>query len=193
MRFIFIALTIFAVSASFVTSSIAQEVSPVFRGFVWGVSPAEVKKFEKAVFYDDRNGLSFFEDTKKGRIVYRYEFNDEKLWRIHARYMDFHRTTKRAALDAVIDEKLQLEKKYGKPVRDDLVWLDSAYRNIGPWFERAFGMGKVRIETEWQTADTHVFFQAFYDGVYYNLSYSLESRKADEEADQGFQMFNFND
>lgn len=190
MRLLMLTLLFFGLCAG---SAMAQGIKPVYRNFIWGASPEDVRKYETAMFYDDSNGLSFFEDTNIGRMVYRYDFNGGKLWRIRVQYMEFHRPSPKAALDVVADEKQKLEKQYGTPVRDGLVWKDSTWRNAAPWFERGFAMGKVRIETEWQLNDTNILFTAFHNGTFYDLSYRLENKAAVDEAGQGFDLFKFND
>lgn len=173
--------------------SFAQSIKPVFRNVIWGASQEDVRKYETALFYDDRDGLSFFEDTNVSRMVYRYDFREGRLWRIRVNYMDFHRTSPHEVLSVVADEKIRLEKQYGTPVRDGLIWLDSSYRNVAPWFERAFAMGKVRVETEWQTQDTHILFKALHNGSGYDLSYTLEHKTEADEAAQPFEVLKFND
>jgi hypothetical protein len=193
----FLLLTIFAnimlLGALSAQAQEQRELPMVFRNFVWGVTPEEVKKMETAELYDERGGLTYFEDIGRDRLIYRYEFSEGKLSRINVRFMEFHRTTPRAVLDVVADEKIKLEKKFGVPMRDALVWLDSSYRNIPQWFERAFAMGKVRIEAEWQTGNTYVLLQAFHNSYNYELSYTLENKNIVDDVDQGFQLFNFNE
>lgn len=173
-------------------SAMAQG-KPVFRNFIWGVSPQDVRKFETAMYYDDKDGLTFFEDTAIGRVIYRYDFRDDKLWRIRKEYMQFDRPTTKAVLDIVSDEKAKLEKKYGKPVRDDLFWIDRSWRRYGPYFERAFAMGKVRIEAEWQVEDTGILMKSYHSDPFFELTTTYENKTASEEAAQSFDLFKFNE
>jgi hypothetical protein len=171
----------------------AQARGDVFRGFIWGVSPEDVRAYEKAVYYDDRDGLSFFEDIDGARRIYRYDFRDDKLWRIRVSFMELHRPYTQQVLDMIADEQNRLERKYGKPVREGLVWTDNTYRRYGQLFKRAFAMGHVRIEADWQTADTAVQMRAYKGDPYYELQYTIENRAPVNAAEPTFQPFTFNE
>ncbi len=174
--------------------SAPAQAATSYRNFVWGVSPADVKKFESAINYDDKDGtLSFFEDTSVGRNVIRYDFRDDKLWRIRVGYQELHRPYINQILDIAADEQAKLTKKFGKPVNEKLVWKDLWYKRYAKLFERAFGMGKVTIESEWQNEDTNVVFRAYKGDPYYEVGYTLENRAAAAEAVQGLLPFTFNE
>ena len=185
MRFVIIALAV-------LVGTSMQAKADGFRGFIWGVSPEDVRAYEKAVYYDDRDGLSFFEDVDGTRRIYRYDFRNDKLWRVRVSYMELHRPYTRQILDIVADAQNQLEVKYGKPVREGLVWTDNRYRRYGQLFDRAFAMGHVRIEADWQTKDTAVEMRAYKGDPYYELRYIIENRVPANAAEPTFTPFTFN-
>lgn len=172
----------------------AASPQPVFHGFVWGVSPQDVQRFETAMLYDAQdNMLSFFEDTKEGRKIYRYDFNNKKLWRIRVTYQELYRPVPKQILDLAADDKAALQKEYGTPDRDQLIWSDNYYRRYGKLFERAFAMGLVRIEAEWHRDQTRILFDAYKGEYAYEIRTIFEKRDASKEADQAFEFLKYNE
>lgn len=172
---------------------IAPAKADVFRGFIWGVSKDDVRAYEKAVYYDDRDGLSFFEDINGTRRIYRYDFREDGLWRVRVNYMALHRPYTQEVLDIVADQQRSLSDKYGAPAREELVWMKNRYRRYSQLLSRAFAMGDVRIETDWQNADTLVRMRAYKGDPYYELQYVIEKRAPANAGGTAFQPFIFNE
>jgi hypothetical protein len=163
-----------------------------YRNFIWGVSPQDVKKFEKAAFYKEENGsLYFLEMRNKTRVLLRYDFQDGKLWRARHEYVELFNSTPHNLLSNILAEEESLSKIYGSPVRQQLIWKDDLYKNYPQFWGRAYGSRDLRFETQWQKDDTQVVLESYRNAndPYYTLGYTVTNAKA-VEAQKEDQIFN---
>lgn len=158
--------------------ALAADVPKGPRNFIWGVSPQDVRTFEKAIFYQEKdNALEFLEDKKGRRILIRYEFLENKLWKISMEYVELYDVDYATMFDLVMAEQADLASVYGKPTNEELAWKSKKYKNHPKFWGRAFGYGDLKIVTEWQTKDSLARLTAYRDknnGAFYHLGYTIE-------------------
>lgn len=158
----------------------AQVVVPgqaQFRYFVWGVSPADVTKFETAKYYKtDGDSVYFLERLEKRdfRRVIRYDFQDGLLWRGQYEFQELTYPDPTLILNMYEDIKRQLVGVYGDPVQDDYFWKDKKYLNHPDYWPRALRMGDLRMKTVWEIEGTKATLILERSEPNYNLVYTAE-------------------
>ncbi len=166
----------------------AQERSPL-RKFVWGATPEDIRKFETGTFFKSEGGSDYyvepFEDFYKTEFyrTIRYDFKDGTLWRGKYSYDAFHEPDPMMIFQRADEFKIALEKIYGKPTKDVLIWKNLKYRNYPKLLGAAFRNGDVEIQTTWELPGTLVVMRSYNDGTVYQLTYTaekIEKEKKDE-------------
>lgn len=155
----------------------AAQAAGIYRNFIWGAGPQDVREFEKAILYgEEDNSISFLEDKNGRRTIIYYDFTDNKLWRIRVEYFELHEANPQMILDLIMDEQKELTKIFGTPSKENMIWKDKTYRNYPQFWHRAFGGRDMRIETEWKTDAAQVHFESYRnkEDQKYTLSYTVE-------------------
>jgi hypothetical protein len=164
----------------------------VYRGFIWGNSMDDIRRYEKAAFFDEHDNSLFFTEGKgRDRILIRYDFRQDRLWRIKTEYLRPHEPRPQLVMDRVIDLQQTFSRTFGKPVSDDLVWKRNAYRRYPELLPEAFSMGDVRIRTIWENKDTRVQLESTRNNMQYEIFYALMDLRIARRQDSG-KTFNFN-
>jgi len=147
-----------------------------FRGLVWGLSKQDVRGFEKAaLFSEDEASLTYTEaDQRDAFAVIGYAFEQGKLWQITWGLSGYHTPTPDEAFNRALDLQNALTRVFGAPKEQQVVWGDPLYKNHPKFWPRAFGMGDITLKSTWQKDETRVHFNAQYDGIFYQISYTLE-------------------
>jgi hypothetical protein len=172
------AMILLAVIMTAAPRAFAQEG---FRGFIWGVTPSDVRTFETAAFYKEEGGsLYFLERLSRNdfRRLIRYDFRDGGLWRASYEYQEYTHPNSHAALERYEDMVRELSKTYGEPAEDEFLWRDRLYRNHPNLWGRALLSGDLRRRTVWQTEETRVTAQIHMTNPYFFLGYTAEMAKA---------------
>lgn len=176
----------------FAPLSAGAQIGTMYRGFIWGVGQDDVRAYEKAHFFEQvEDSLVFIEEVKGRRALIRYDFENDKLWRIKYEYVGLNYPTTDKVLDVVMEERANLAARFGDPVAENLVWKYSTFRNHPQLFSRAFARGHVTIQMEWQNDDTFVRLQSAKGEVDFDLFYTIENRAARSKIDsqKPFQLY----
>lgn len=148
-----------------------------FRGFVWGVTPGDVQKYETAKFYKEQDGSLYFLERpskKDFRRMIRYDFKDGKLWRGDYEYQEYSEPDSNAPLNRYEDMVRLLEKEYGKPGADDFLWKDKTYYGYPKFWGRALRSGDLVRRTTWLFGETRIVAELYFSKPYYALRYGAE-------------------
>ena len=163
----------------------------VFRHFVWGVSEADVMKFETATFYKkEGDSLFFLEQPDRFRRLITYDFKGGKLWRARFEYVELHDPDPQKIIDLYDGEERALEKKFGRPVSEDLLWTDRTYRNYPQFWGRALLSGNLKFRTRWQTQGTDIELQTYNGEDFYQIFYVMQKSQG-KDLTQSNDILNF--
>jgi hypothetical protein len=121
-----------------------------------------------------------FEDFYKTEFyrTIRYDFRDGKLWRGQYSYDALHEPDPMTIFQRAADFKIALEKIYGKPTKDVLIWKNLRYRNYPHLLGSALRSGHLEIQTTWELPGKKVVMRCYNDGAVYQLTYIAEQVKA---------------
>jgi len=158
----------------------------VFRGFVWGVTKEDVRKFEKARFYkEEGDALFFLEKPDRFRRLITYRFADGGL--IGAKYemVEYHEPDPQDVLTRSADWTNQLKEKYGEPSAEEMIWKNKFYRTRPNFWFRAMRRGDLRIESKWTISGGGVVMKNYHDGYNYQLYYTVEKNTPAIDPTQG--------
>ncbi len=183
--FLSLALLVAALPAAAAENALAPkkipQVSPmsdtdIYRGFVWGVSKQDVRKFEKGVtFYEETDDtLSFLSLPPDGfRRKITYHFINDKLAQVQFEYVELNLPDSQRILNMFGDEEHLLTKKYGKPLKEEAFWKDRLYEKHPDYWGRALYSEDLKLRVEWLVKDTNVVLVGYYDGNYYQILYTV--------------------
>lgn len=148
-----------------------------FRSFVWGVTEDDVMSYETARFYrKEKESLYFVEQFSANdwRHVVRYDFTNGRLSSASFHVQDLTYPNSGKVMEDYEDMRRTLAKQYGKPVREDLLWVGSKRYEAYPQFWGRALLGRdLKIETEYRTATTQVILRCHYLGDFYFLGYTV--------------------
>ncbi len=147
----------------------------LFRGFVWGVSREEVRRFETAQFFEEVEGSLFFIDQADGfRTLIRYDFEDNKLWHARFEYVDAYFPRFPDAMDFLITIEMRLNDTFGTPLQEQLIWRNNQFRNFPDQWGSAVMNGHLDLKVTWEALNTHVALTAFARNLDLKVTYDLE-------------------
>lgn len=177
---IFLRFTVLIIAIVFCAApALAQETSPL-RRFVWDLTPDEVRKVETGTFYKSEGDSDYYVEPFKNfykpefyRTI-RYDFQGGKLWRGQYSYDALALPDPQLIFDRAADFQIALEKLYGKPSKELLVWKNEKFRRKPRLLGAALREGHLEIRTVWDVADTQVVMRAYNDGTVYQLTYTAE-------------------
>lgn len=148
-----------------------------FRGFVWGVTPSDVQKYETAKFYKNEAGSFYFLErpskTDYRRLI-RYDFKDGRLWRANYEFQEYSEPDSNAVLYRYEDMVRGLKDEYGAPGADDFLWKDKAYFGHPKFWGRALRSGDLRRRTTWRFGETEIVAELYFSKPHYVLRYAAE-------------------
>lgn len=157
----------------------------VYRGFIWGVSMDDVRRYEWAPFFEQvGDSLVFVQELDGRRSLIQYDFNKDRLWRIKHEYVGLNYSTTDKVLDVVMEDKAMLTARFGQPVSENLAWKYPLYRNHPKFFTRAYASGHVKIEAEWQKGDTIARMYSMKGEEDFDLVYTLQSRSIGHDVER---------
>lgn len=123
-----------------------------FRGFVWGVGKEDVKRYESAVFYEEKdNQISFLEkpSRKDYRRLIRYNFEKNKLVRASYEFQELIPPSPEPAVDLYEAMKAAVIRAKGKPLKEEFIWGDRLYAYYPQFWGRALRAGDLKIKSTW--------------------------------------------
>ncbi len=154
-----------------------QTSDGIFRGFIWGVSPADVRKYETAQYYNAETGVLFFIELpshKDYRRLIRYDFLDQKLWRAQYTLQDLNDADPNVILNLYEDFKRALVKQYGEPIQEGMIWKPSPYRDHPKFWGRALLSKDLQMRTIWEKDGTRVVLENYFIDPDFKLTYRVE-------------------
>ena len=144
-----------------------------FRGMIWGVTKADVQKFEKAKPYkEEPSKLYFLEKPDEFRRLITYDFTDGKLTGGKFEYVELNEPSPQAIMDMFGDKQIAFEKIYGETSSQEFIWKSKKYLYYPQFWPRALQSGDLRLRAVWQTTDTLVTLETYYDGLFYQFYYT---------------------
>jgi hypothetical protein len=168
-----------------------------FRSAYWGMNESQVKQVESAEFIKKEKGTQhfkgltvlLFKDNIAGLDCFIvYYFAKNKLSRARYLIAEQH-SNKNLFISDFKNIKEQIMKKYGKPKKDEVIWIDDLYKDDPSEYGFAISKGDLRYMVEWDLQDTEVECVLFGDN--YKISFWIEyvgkafkelEKKAIEEA-----------
>ena len=160
-------------------ASSGAEAATDIRGFVWGVTKEEVRRFEKATFYkEEGDSLFFLEQPDYFRRMVRYDFREGKLFRMRYEYLEFFMPEANDVIGRYIDLKHSLEEKYKTPAKDEMVWKDKTYLRFPQYWPRAFMRRDLAFRSVWEFPDTRIVMETYHEDAPYKLYYEAEQVSA---------------
>jgi len=142
------------------------------RNTKWGDSKEQVKKIETAKMnIENENVLSYSTTVSGMSASLLYDFNFNKLatatYLINENYVNKNRY-----IVNYLDIKKQLTKKYGEPVKDDMVWSNSLYKGDHENYGLAVSAGHLSYKSFWK-ADNNTTIMMVLDGEKFECSLSI--------------------
>jgi len=159
----------------FIAAPASADDGGIFRNFVWGVSKADVRQYETAVFYkEEGNSLFFLLKPDDYRRQIRYDFKNGGLSAARYEYVEFTPPTPDVVFRAFYDEEAALKVKFGDPAREDFNFRDKTYKNYPQFWGRSLLGEDLQIRIEWVTQGTRIELRCYHAGEAYQLYYTME-------------------
>lgn len=147
------------------------------RGFIWGVTPEDVKHFERVVLFDEIENTLFFIDEINGiKTLISYEFIDGKLWRV---VMDMQKDDYPDPQEIVKDFvrfQVGLNKRYGEMTSTKLDWSNDYYKDKPDYWGLAVYNGHLKMRMDWQSGKTDVSMTLGAEDYDYDFKMTFTSR-----------------
>lgn len=125
------------------------------RGFIWGVPPADVIKYEKVVLYEKVGDTLFFIDNVNGlKTLISYEFYNNRLWRVIFDVLKDEYPQPQRIIDDYVSMEILLNRQYGDFKSRDEKWRDNYYKEKYNHWGLAVYNGHLELRTHWQTPRT---------------------------------------
>ena len=150
-----VALLLFiTILLSFINVSLAEDFT--FRKTKWGMSESDVKASEPLEIAESGDGWFSYKTNVLGKDVYVvYIFIDNQL--VRSRYILAESyTNNNNYIDVYQSFKSILEKKYGKPVEDQTIWMDDNYKNDYSDWGMAVSLGDLTFYSTWINNSTEI-------------------------------------
>ena len=134
------------------------------RGFIWGLSKDIIKENERGTFIenpedaenDEAGNTLFFLDKIRGlRSTIGYEFEDNKLWRVRI-FIEKKYFYQQERLDDLLTIQADLNARFGKPVVEEMKWLNKRELNYPASWGWAIFRGEMIMTSVWRNKDTEV-------------------------------------
>lgn len=146
------------------------------RGFVWGVKPEDVRKFEQGTFFEEVEGNLFYLDyIARQRTLIEYGFFDKKLWRAR---LDFQNPFNDSEQSIQEFQKVQaiLDERYG-PSQLDMNWINETYKGFPNRWGHAIYRGDLQIRAVWENDRTSAVMTMKADKYVFEWRLTLTSRE----------------
>ena len=158
-----------------------------FRKTKWGMTISEVKALESLkVVREGDNQLTYKTEVARKDVLLLYTFINNQL--VSATYLLISpHSNKNDYIQDYRDFKLILEKKYGKPERDETVWKNELFQDQLSGWGTAVSIGHLVFYSEWETLLTNIRTTVLGDnfditcGVHYSSKKLKEIEKRAEE------------
>lgn len=183
---------IFFLSFALVTSAKAYENAPQipiiqqgfdFREFVLGVTKEDVRRYEKAAFYQEKeDSLYFLEKPSKRdyRRLIKYDFMENRLVAATYDFQEYIPPSPDQATGFYEDFKRSISRAKGSFEKEEFLWGDKLYSRYPQFWGRAIRSGDLKVKTIWNLDDGGVAELSLgFRAPYYALTYKV--RKKDSQ------------
>jgi len=143
-----------------------------FRSTNWGMNIPEVKKSEELDVFQENDNMLIYKDKiiNLGCYIY-YIFTNNKLVRSRYTIIEEH-SNENLYINDYKDIYDILVKKYGKPSKEEKIWLDKLYKDDYERWGFAISLGHLRYYSIWNTWDTDITLALYGDN--YKISLVVE-------------------
>lgn len=147
----------------------------MYRNFILGVSKEDVRKYETAAFYkDEGTSLYYLYEQDFFRRQIRYDFDNNKLVGIRLDVMELSMPNSLRIIEMIQDEEKALTDLYGPPAKSEFFWKSKKYEKFPEYWGRALYQKDLQIQITWALADAEIVLQAYHDGRFYQLHYTIQ-------------------
>ena len=147
----------------------------MYRNFILGVSKEDVRKYETAAFYkDEGTSLYFLYEQDFFRRQIRYDFDNNKLVGIRHDVFELSLPNSLRIIEMIQDEEKHLTELYGPPAKSEFFWKSKKYEKFPEYWGRALYQQDLQIQITWALADAEIVLQAYHDGRFYQLHYTIQ-------------------
>ncbi|TYB31291.1 MAG: hypothetical protein FXF47_04990 [Candidatus Mcinerneyibacterium aminivorans] len=159
-----------------------------FRNVNWGMSKTEVKRREDAKLFQDKStSLAYKTQLKNHDALLVYNFWNNKLAGSAYSIIDNY-LNKNNYIEDYKELKRLLEKKYGNPSYEDIIWKNDLYKDDPSHYGMAISVGHLIYTSRWKTNSEKIVI--ILDGenykvslmiAYYSNQYAKKILKDDEK------------
>lgn len=176
-KFFFVVISLFVLAPIL---NVEEEYD--FRNTKWGMSPEEVHKLDiidykmtgvsSESFFYLRNIDSI--DNKKCMVAYYFIENIliAGAYSFSQKYYD-----KNEYINDYINLKENLKKKYGEPIKDDVIWFNDSYKDDPRHYGLAVSEGDLKYQSIWEIDGTEIILFLIGDNLKCNLILRYKSKK----------------
>lgn len=164
-----------------------------FRNATWGISKSEIKKIETAKLLDETDEVLMY----RGKVgtydaVIVYKFTNNKL-RTGAYFVKEEHTNENLFIEDYNDINKILKTKYGMPTTDDIIWIDTLYKDKYSDWGFAVSLGDLKYSTTWKIGNMSIVhtldgdnYKINHDIVYFDMSNQKSNEEHDKQISDGF-------
>jgi hypothetical protein len=143
-----------------------------FRKTKWGMSIQEVKQSEPMEPNESKENILVYKTNIINKNVFLvYFFVDNKLVRARYTLAEEH-SNKNDFIHDYDEFKEIIKKKYGKPVKDDILWKSRIYKNDPSNYGMAVATGNLSYFSSWKTNNSKII--CFLHGDNFNVFCGVE-------------------
>jgi hypothetical protein len=149
-----------------------------FRFTSWGMTSEEVIASESKLdpIEKSENFIKYKTQILGKNVELVYLFAQNKL--IGSSYkLDDNYINSRHFITTYQKFKVALAQKYGPSIKEEITWLNDAYRNVSNKRGLALSLGHVEYFAFWETADTTIACSLKEDNLYVNCSVEYSSKE----------------
>ena len=149
-----------------------------FRFTSWGMTSEEVIASESKLdpIEKSENFIKYKTQILGKNVELVYLFAQNKL--IGSSYkLDDNYINSRHFITTYQKFKVALAQKYGPSIKEEITWLNDAYRNVSNKRGLALSLGHVEYSAFWETADTTIACSLKEDNLYVNCSVEYSSKE----------------
>ena len=149
-----------------------------FRFTSWGMTSEEVIASEPKLdpIEKSENFIKFKTQVLGKNVVLVYLFVQNKL--IGSTYkLEDNYINSRHFISTYQKFKTALAQKYGPAKKEEIIWLNDAYRNVGNKKGLALSLGHLEYFASWETPDTTIASSLKEENSYVNCSVAYSSKE----------------
>lgn len=150
-----------------------------FRRTNWGMTKEEVISSEDSPIVDQNGKSARFNTIILGHTVeLTYHFVDNQL--VGATYLLLEKYLKTGSYIFRYNEFVEaLIKKYGSPIRQEIIWFDETFKNIPDKKNLALSAGHVQYFSSWSTKETKI--KCSLHGSFHNLIVQIDYQSIEHQ------------